>query len=114
MAGGSIGAVLSQAGWQVVKRRLQLGQIDVPNGSRASILMQLPGRSLLATDLYELSVQRDELILSYATIAEIHHPHYMSLDQLRTLPVLQSARGDGSNLLRLAEQIAAEIASNPN
>jgi len=114
VAGGSIGAVLSRNGWQVVKRRLDLSQIEVMAGSRAAILMQLPGNAVLATDLYELFAQQGKLALSYAVIAEIHHPDYMTLTQLRTLPVLQGARTDGSKMVRLAEQIATEIVGNPN
>ncbi len=111
MGGGSIGAVLSRNGWQVVKRRLELGEIDAQPGSRVATLMRLPGRSLLVADLYELSAQRGKLALRYAVIAEIHHPDYMTLTQLRTLPVLQGAP-DRSNMLRLAERIATEIVSS--
>jgi len=108
LAGGSIGATLSRNGWRVVKRRLDLSQISVALGSRAAILMQLPGPALLAADLYELSAQRDKLALTYAVIAEVHHPDYMTLPQLRKLPLPKGNHPDTADLLRLAEQIATQ------
>lgn len=113
LAGGSIGEVLSRDGWQVQKRRLDLIQIDVGPGSQAATLMQLTGPALLATDVYELSAHRRELGVSYAVIAEIHHPDYMTLPQLRTQELLPGHHPDAAKLLRLAEQIATQPVGIP-
>lgn len=108
VAGGSIGAVLSRNGWQVDKRRLEIAPMKVAVESRAATLMQLSAPAALAIELYELLVQRDELSLAYAVIAEIHHPDYLTLDQLSGQRQLQRDQRKASNMLSLAKRIAGE------
>ena len=113
LAGGSIGTVLSSNGWRVVKRRLALHEIKVGVESRAATLMQLSGSRLLAADLYELAAERDGATLSYAIIAEIHHPDFMSISRLRALRLPQGEHSGTAHLRRLAERIATESPRSP-
>lgn len=113
LAGGSIGAVLSHNGWQVVKQRLDLDEFEVMTGSRAAVLMRLSGPTMLAADLYELSARQGKRALNYAVIAEIHHPDYLTLAQLRSLPVRLGANREAASIFRLAEQIATETIRQP-
>lgn len=113
LAGGSIGTVLSRNGWRVVKRRLALHEIKVGAESRAATLMQLSGSRSLAADVYELTAERDAATLSYASIAEIHHPDFMNISSLRTLRLPQGDHSDTAHLLRLAERIATESPRRP-
>ena len=83
-AGGSIGASFAGRGWQVHKANVEMGAIAVDSGSLAA-LMSIDVPAVLALHVYSLSVERDGLHLPYATIAEIHHPDYLSLSDLRRL-----------------------------
>ncbi len=113
LAGGSIGTVLSRNGWRVVKRRLALYEIKVGVESRAATLMALSGSRSLAADLYELAAERDEATLSYAIIAEIHHPDFMSISRLRALRLPQGDHSGTARLRQLAERIANESPRRP-
>jgi hypothetical protein len=81
MAGGSIGAVFASHGWTVSRRHLWFG--EVPASDRVLAMMQAAAPAALATHIFELIVSRpDEPPFSYATIAEVHHPAYLSLAEL--------------------------------
>lgn len=110
LAGGSIGAVLTRHGWRVVKHRLELRRIAVPADSRSASLMRLPVANQLAADLYALSAERRGVTLNYAMIAEVHHPDFMGMAQLRRLRLPKGEHPGTHRLRRLAERIASERA----
>jgi hypothetical protein len=108
VAGGSIGEVLRQHGWQVDKRRLQLTALEAAPQSEPGRLMGLAEPTTLATDVYQLMVRRGTLALTYAVIAEIHHPDYLHANTLEAMVVAPATDGNGDELLRLAEQFLAQ------
>lgn len=82
--GGSIGATFRNAGWRLDKQHLFIGELEVPKSyTEIGKLMQLELPETLATHVYLLNVQRDEWTFQYATITEIHHPDYLTADELR-------------------------------
>lgn len=94
LAGGSIGAVFAGRGWTVTRRHLWFGA--VPATDRVLEMMAYSGAARadlqLATHLFELRVARDDQpAIVYATIAEVHHPDYLALDDLRRLFAAPSA-----------------------
>jgi hypothetical protein len=80
VAGGSIGAVLSAAGWEVRKTHLRYGRLEAT--ARLATLMRVPPGTPLAVHVYALDVAQPSRTLEYATLVEIHHPDYLTNDDL--------------------------------
>lgn len=83
VAGGSIGAVFTEAGWSVRKRHRFFGLLD--STPRLERMMGGIAPRALATHVYLLDVVKPGIELQYATIVEIHHPDYLALRDLRSI-----------------------------
>ncbi len=84
VSGQSLGAVFKSAGWQIEKHNIFVGELEVPaKYSLLSELMQLSLPQNLATHVYLFVVRKDERSYNYATIAELHHPDYLSVEDLK-------------------------------
>lgn len=105
LEGGSIGATFQEAGWAVVKRNLSIIEVAAPDQFAA--LMGVDEGTHLATHLYRLDVVRDERQLSYALIAETHHPDYLSKDDLTNIYPLEldALAGDSFGLIPQPEEL---------
>ncbi len=86
LAGGSIGQVFRQAGWQTEKYTLTIGETQA-GAYRGPIaeLMQLDPVVALAIHRYRFEVVRGALRIPYAVITEIHHPDYLTVQQLHDI-----------------------------
>ena len=85
-AGGSIGETFRRAGWRIDKQHIFIGELDVPPEYRAiGELMKIALPATLATHHYLFTVTRDERSWNYATITEIHHPQYLTVEDLHDL-----------------------------
>lgn len=114
LAGGSIGATLTAAGWTVDKTNRHLGEITPAAGDRRVLqMMQLDGASSLALHIYDLNAVRDGLRIRYATIVEIHHPDYLAPDDLTAIYAAMDSRplddAELSDLLTLAREQMHEM-----
>jgi hypothetical protein len=108
VAGGSIGAVLAAAGWEVRKTHLRYAMVDAT--TRLASLMQVAAGTPLAVHLYALDVAKAGRTLEYAALVEIHHPDYLSSDDLLEIygPADEAARpGLAATTLATAEAAAA-------
>lgn len=94
--GGSIGATFKEAGWEVVKINLSTQEMRQPD--EITQLMSLDGRSPLATHFYQLDIRRQGERIPYAEIVEIHHPDYLTLDDLQRIYPLDVDTGRGDLL----------------
>lgn len=83
LAGGSIGATLRADGWRVIKAHRYFG--EMPSTPRLERLMRLERGAPLAIHVYVLDIARADSRFEYATIAEIHHPDYLTLGDLRRI-----------------------------
>ena len=83
LGGGSIGASFTQAGWQVIKTHRDFGEFS--STKRLMDMMRIDEQIPLAMHIYILSVEKGAQRYDYARIAEIHHPDYLSLDELKTI-----------------------------
>jgi hypothetical protein len=80
VAGGSIGAVLAAAGWEVRKSHLRYGtRAATP---RLAALMRVAVGTPLAMHVYSLDVAKGGRALECAALVEIHHPDYLTSEQL--------------------------------
>lgn len=86
LAGGSIGAVFRENGWEILKHTIYVDEIEinVPTNDIAQ-LMDLGESQVLATHIYRLQLRKGDLIVDYATIIETHHPDYLSKVDLNRL-----------------------------
>lgn len=108
VAGGSIGAVLSAAGWEVRKTHLRYDRLEATD--RLAELMRVPAGTPLAVHVYALEVARPGRTLEYATLVEIHHPDYLTRDDLLEIygPADDAARpGVAEAALAVARAAAA-------
>lgn len=107
VAGGSIGAVFARSGWVVTKRHLHFGEL--PATRKVAGLMRTDEGVPLAVHVYVLTVTKDEASFDYATIAEVHHPDYLSsadLPRIYGAPADDADAHDG-----LVREILAETAA---
>ena len=94
-SGQSLGSTFRNAGWTVRKRSLFTGHADVDPESRIARLMRLTSDRPLALHVYRLHVERGNESMAYATIVEVHHPDYLSLEELDSAyPVADGDRLD--------------------
>jgi hypothetical protein len=85
LSGESLGAVFKSAGWRIEKHNIFVGELEV--AEKYSVLAELMRLSLpqnLATHVYLFVVRKDKRSYSYATIVELHHPDYLSAEDLRS------------------------------
>jgi hypothetical protein len=104
MAGGSIGAVFAERGWRVRKTHLYYGELDA--SPRLVELMGIAPMTRLATHVYTLDVMRDDRVVEYATLIEIHHPEYLKVTDLES--IYGSIRAERQELVTTLLAIAYE------
>lgn len=83
LAGGSIGATFEAAGWDVVKMRHAFYTTTIWRDLVPAMRVE-PGTPL-ATDAYELEIARGDEHFDYATIIELQHPDYLTLEALERI-----------------------------
>ena len=87
LAGASLGATLKTAWWKITKHHLYLDEIA--SGKRFRTLAHLPANFAgeLAVRIYQLNVSKEGPEIAFATIAEVHHPEYLTIDDLKPFAV---------------------------
>lgn len=83
LEGDSIGATFRDAGWEIDKQHIFIGEFEVPKTyTGIANLMRISLPESLATHVYLFNVRKDERTLQYATITEVHHPDYLDATAL--------------------------------
>ncbi|MDJ0760298.1 MAG: hypothetical protein QNJ19_12925 [Woeseiaceae bacterium] len=91
--GASIGATLQRDGWSILKSTIHVGHITITDRQHTvAQLMHLQTPAKLALHIYKLSIEKDGDVVDYATISEIHHPDYLTEDDVRALFSLDTAK----------------------
>jgi len=83
--GQSIGVVFELNGWTIDKHHLYFGEIEVPaddSGSHSLFGVNTPRPAM---HIYSLVVRKDNASFVYALIAEIHHPEFLQLSDLKAI-----------------------------
>jgi hypothetical protein len=83
VAGGSLGAVFAARGWVVRKTHLDYGERAA--SAKLAALMHVAVGTTLAEHVYVLDVVRQERVIEYAALVEIHHPDYLSRGDLAAI-----------------------------
>jgi hypothetical protein len=84
--GQSIGTLFKNKGWEIEKRHQYFGEIETSNGlfsEAANRGGKQQTRS--AIHVYTLVVRKDNTNFEYASIAEVHHPEFLQLDDLAAI-----------------------------
>lgn len=115
LAGASIGATFKEAGWSIAKETLYTGLID-PGADVHGIrrLMRLSGTRELAMQVYRLHVSKESQAIDYATIVELYHPAYMTLDRLHGIVDESGRDGDQSRRIRHWQSLVLEGRHEPH
>lgn len=91
VTGASIGATFKSAGWHIYKSTIEICQTHPVAASKAHLSgMHLDGNPQLAVHRYRFGLQRDNQQIDYAVITEIHHPDYLSANDLKVTFVRDS------------------------
>ncbi|MEQ8205269.1 MAG: hypothetical protein RIA65_03765 [Woeseia sp.] len=86
VAGGSIGATFRNAGWAIGKSGTYIDQFDLSSyETTIGALMKLPAPTQIAVHIYNFEASRDAQTYKYASIIELHHPDYLSVDDLHSI-----------------------------
>jgi len=84
--GQSIGIVFEQNGWAIEKRHLYFDEIEVPgHHTSAHPLFGGSGSNSAAIHIYSLVVKKDDFSFQYGLIAEVHHPEFLQLEDLKSI-----------------------------
>ncbi len=111
LAGGSLGATLSDHGWKLAKRTLQhSATMATPRLAR---MMNIAVGTPLATHVYALSVKADNVNVHYALIAEIHHPaHLTDVESKQRFPTeTENDRRNGNHSHPSLEELHKHVKS---
>lgn len=93
LAGSSIGEVFKADGWNIYKETRYVGELALPGGdSHLRDLMHLDGAAALAMHIYRLHLKKNDQTIEYATIIEIHHPEYLTRQQLEKLYLIDAPK----------------------
>jgi len=103
--GSSIGSTFKENGWEVVKTSQIIEELDLDQlESPVAQSMRLEPPQTLALHIYEFAVSNgQDAHITYALIAELHHPVYLGLDELHDLYQLNDSQmnSDAVNRLKL-------------
>jgi len=84
--GQSIGIVFRENGWQIEKHHQYAGELEIGSDFSAvhSVFGDI-GAVRPVIHVYSLLISKNDLKFHYASIAEVHHPDYLGLEDLQTL-----------------------------
>lgn len=84
--GQSIGTLFKDRGWVLEKHHRYFGEIETPVDLFCTTLKPRSDRKARsAIHVYTLVVKKEDSEFEYASIAEIHHPEFLQLDDLMTI-----------------------------
>lgn len=83
VGGGSIGAVFAAHAWTVEKSHRYYGEVRATD--KIAALMGTPAGTELAVHVYVLDVSKANARFQYATILEVHHPDYLTVEELMSV-----------------------------
>jgi len=84
--GSSLGATLKKAGWTIEKRHQFFGEISAGNRFRELAHLDADENDGdYAIHLYALWAAKEDSRHHFSTIAEIHHPQYLTLKDLKEI-----------------------------
>ena len=107
LEGGSIGATFRANGWAIYKETRYVGDLTLrTDAAHLQRLMALNGAPQIAMHVYRLLLKKNSQIIDYATIVELHHPDYLTSDDVARLYVVdEPARLDAAELRDMSQLV---------
>ncbi len=85
-SGESLGAVFRSAGWEIEKVSFFVGEMEIPGKyDLLAELMQIDLPKFVAAHAYQFVIRKDGRSYNYAMIVELHHPDYLSAEDLEAV-----------------------------
>jgi hypothetical protein len=115
LAGGSIGQVFKENGWSITKQSIYWGEITTSERFKEIYaMMDETDSSNLAIYVYTFTVEKGGKNFDYATIAEVYHPHYLSLEDLRRIySIPDSGLASREDLTKLLDKVISSMEQFP-
>lgn len=86
VSGQSLGEVFKSRGWRIAKQNVRIGTRRLKSADREiAALMRVKLPCEVALHEYDLFVSRDGAPLRYARITELHHPDYLTREDLERI-----------------------------
>ena len=86
IGGQSIGLVFEHNGWVIDKKHQYFSEIEVANDLSATYSpFNGIGTNSPAIHIYSLVISKDDFRFEYALIAEVHHPEFLQLTELKAI-----------------------------
>lgn len=84
--GQSIGIVFKENGWSIEKHHHYFGELN-PSADFSAIHSVFGdiGEIKPVIHVYSLNIRKDKSEFHYASIAEVHHPGYLGMEELRSI-----------------------------
>lgn len=113
LEGQSIGKVFKQGQWKIEKKSFFLGEI-MPSSDYAGIykLMGNIAPSKLAIYTYGFNIKKDNRNYQYATISEVYHPDYLTLNDLKKMNEDADKYLDKTAISQILKQVEREMKTN--
>lgn len=84
--GQSIGIVFKERGWLIDKRHQYIGELEpLADFSCVHSVFGDIGPVKPVIHVYSLFIKKDNAVFHYASIAEVHHPDYLDLEELMSI-----------------------------
>jgi len=84
--GQSIGIVFKENGWLIEKHHHYMGELDpLSDFSAVHSVFGDIGSIKPVIHVYSLNIRKDGAEFHYASIAEVHHPAYLGLEELKAI-----------------------------
>jgi len=95
--GQSIGIVFKEHGWLIEKHNQYIGELEpLSDDSGIHSVFGNIGEVRPVIHVYSLIVKKDNSEFHYASIAEVHHPEYLDLEELK---IICGEETDGAPLM---------------
>lgn len=109
LKGGSIGATFRANGWAIYKETRYVGDLEIgESAAHLQRLMALNGAPQIAMHVYRLLLKKGSQIIDYATIVELHHPDYLTSQDVARLYLVDEPERLGEDELRDMSQLVLE------
>ena len=113
MEGQSIGKVFKEGQWEIEKQSFYFGEL-LPSSDYTPVykLMGNIAPSKLAIYTYGFNIEKDNKSYQYATISEVYHPDYLTLNDLKKMNPDADKYLEKTEFSQVLRQVENEMKTN--
>ena len=112
--GGSIGATLKKYGWNVHKDNLFVFKLHKQVLTITQKWLNNSSTEYISVHVYNLSAKKENQIIKYAEIIELHHPDYLSLHELEVIYGTKRLIESNKQVLGIKKRIINRLSKEKN